>query len=280
MTRYFSTLLIVLAYISNSYAQPINLPDSVIVDGIYLPDKIPTKRVVCDYRMVRQPSENNSSIKGNLKGIWASDEYKEILFRTNSLTKALAEYQFYTDIVFDQDSTLHCNRPDYMEESYYALRSDSTAHELFSQYHKTFTIRRVENDRLEIIDSLGKMHSFSRMRAETNLSEIYLEVMVGSKAIENLWLKGNYSFKSKSKNFELTINENGSVNSDQNIESVDVFSYMNEDILCFRYSNDKHKTYVIKSYSEDGILLQEMKPLEEEDQPIEYLKATAKLQRN
>ena len=279
MTRYFSILLIVLAYTLNSYAQPVNRPDSIIVDGIYLPDKVPVKRVVCDYHMVAQPRQNNLSIKENLKGIWASDEYKEILFRTNSVTKTLKEYSFFTDAVFDGDSTLHLNRPEMMEEMYFKLYSDSTLR-WWNESPDILKIISVENDKMIIKDTEGKNHSFSKIKEEADLENIYLEVLMGSKAIENLWLKGNYSFESKSKNFKLTINEDGSVNSDQSLERVEVFSYLDEDILSFRYANDKYKTYVIKSYSEDGILLQEMKQLEEEDQPIEYLKATAKLHRN
>ena len=271
-------LFVFVSFISKSYTQTINKPDERVINGEILPEAIPTKRIVCDYHVAKQPTKINATLKENLQGIWASDEYREILFSTNSVTKAQKEYQFYTDIVFDQDSTLHFNRPDMMEEDYFYLYNDSS---LVSMLDKNDGMRIVsaEKSKLIVRDSQGNNHSFTKMKEEANLEWIFQEVSEGSKAIESLWLKGDYTFESKSNNFKLTINDDGSVISDQKIERIDVFSYMNEDILWFGYGDYKYKTYAVKSYSEDEILLQEMKPLEEEDQPIEYLKSSAKLRR-
>jgi len=271
-------LFVFLSFISKSYTQTINKPDERVINGEILPEAIPTKRIVCDYHVAKQPTKINATLKENLQGIWASDEYREILFSTNSVTKAQKEYQFYTDIVFDQDSTLHCARPNYMEADYIILRSDSTLVDMFAGGLASRVIS-VENDKMVIQDLQGNNHSFTRVRKESDPENVTMEVWEGHKIIENSWLKGDYTFECKSNNFKLIINDDGSVISDQKIERIDVFSYLNEDILWFGYGDYKYKTYAVKSYSEDEILLQEMKPLEEEDQPIEYLKSSAKLRR-
>ncbi len=223
-------------------------------------------------------TEINPLLKENLKGIWASDEYRETLFRTNSVTKTLKEYTFYTDIVFDEDTTLHCNRPDFMEENYCGLQPDSTVIGLFGEADK-MKIISAEKNTLIIRDNSGKSHSFTRIRPNVDLESIYLEISAGNTAIENAWLKGKYTFESKSNYFELVINGDGTVISDQNIQKVSIFSYMGEDLLCFIYADESYKEYAIKSCSETEMKLQEIKELYEEDQPIKYTRKVAVLRR-
>jgi len=210
--------------------------------------------------------EINIDLKNALRGIWASNEYKESLLESNSITVAENAIEFYTDIVFDGNEILHCNKPFFMEEHYLYLKPDSTI--VDDEEKLIFSIASIKNQIMEIKDSNNNVHSYTRVIENANLESIFMEVTKGTNAIEKEWIANNYDIKLDTLEFKAELLKNGEIKSDLKFTWISPFSYLDKDIIEFRFENDSTLLYSIKEYSDTLITLEGIENITEMDAPI------------
>ncbi len=216
------------------------------------------------------PNNTNISIniplKNALKGIWASDEYKQVLHSTNSITKAEKAVTFYTDIIFDGKKTMHGNKPSFMEEAYLYLKPDSTV--VNRKGFLEFSILKIDKKTMQIKNSNGNVNSYKKVAEEADLQRMYLEITKGTSSIEQEWISGHYKIRLDTLDFEATLLKNGVIKSNTKFKNIYAYSYKDQDIMQFRLENDSMIDYTIKSYTDSIIILEGLQPIMELDEPL------------
>lgn len=210
--------------------------------------------------------EINPALIESLNGIWASDEYREELFKSNSVTTAEKAISFYTDIVFDGNEILHCNKPSFMEEHYLYLKPDSTVTDYEGEF--IFKLIKIKNQLMEIKASNNNVYTFKRVLENADLDRIYMEVRKGTNAFEKEWIAGSYKVMLDTLKFKANLLNNGEVKSVLNFKWISPFSYLDKDIIEFRFDNDSTLLYTIKEYSDSLITLEGIEDITEMDAPI------------
>ncbi|PCH98640.1 MAG: hypothetical protein COB85_01140 [Bacteroidetes bacterium] len=210
--------------------------------------------------------ELSEDFKKSMHGIWASEEYRKLLFETNSVTKAENSITIYTDIVFDGEEILHCNKPSYMEEAYLFVKPDSTVLDHGGQL--IFTITSFKDETMVIKDTSNLYYNYTRVIEDPDLTRIFMEVIKGARSIKNDWISGNYSIKLDALEFYAELMKNGDVLSTLEFMWISPGSYLERDIIEFRFTNDSVLLYLINSHTDTLIHLEEIERITEMDAPI------------
>lgn len=218
------------------------------------------------YVSSKKEGEINPTLLESLNGIWASDEYREELFKSNSVTAAEKAISFYTDIVFDGKEILHCNKPSFMEEHYLYLKADSTVNSYEGEF--IFKIIMIENQKMEIKASSNHVYSYKRVIKNTDLDRIYMEVSKGTNAIEKEWISGSYKVMLDTLEFNAELLKNGDITSELKFKWISPYSYLEKDIIEYRFDNDSTLLFTIKEYSDALITLEGIEDITEMDAPI------------
>lgn len=208
----------------------------------------------------------NIILKDALKGIWASNEYREALFKSNSITSAEKTITFYTDIVFAGGEILHCNKPSFMEQHYLYLKPDSSVADQKGTF--AFKLILVENQIMKIEDSTGRLYSYRRVAETPDLGRIYIDVTKGTNAIKKEWMANTYQIMLDTLKFNAELLKNGGMMSDLHFKWFTPFSYLNEDIVEYGFNDESTLLYRIKEYSDTIITLEGIEDITEMDAPI------------
>ena len=209
-----------------------------------------------------------------LTGLWGSVKYKNELYRTNSMHKAMALTPSHTDILFVGDSTLYAARTDWMEA--YPLRfnsSDSTAKDLDNKL--VLKILRVSHDELTVqLPKIGQL-TYSKIKSSDSLDRdaLYEEEQGASKLLNRQWLAGSYALKLGDTTTRVTLLPTGRVLPDSVYREFITYAWKGHDFL---FLTDKRSTgqewrgkgFVIDAVNSAQVALSEIEPLENEESPM------------
>lgn len=208
----------------------------------------------------------SQEFKNKLTGIWVSNEYADKLFRTNSVTMTETLVSTYTDIVFDGDSTLHCNKPDLMEEDYLFINSDSSI--ISYQRNIIFRLTHLNDSLMTLVDGNNVIHEYSKVSSTLDERNIRFDVVRGSEYIRRKWIAGRYTFIKDTNKIELVIDDMGRVNGSKLFENCEVYSYEGSDLIAFMTPDNSRITYRIDKTDGKTFDLDEVYEILEEEQPL------------
>ena len=208
----------------------------------------------------------SDELRKKIRGVWASEEYKNLLFESNSVTEAEKSITTYTDIIFDGEEFLHCNKPSFMEEAYLYLNADSTATTYEGDFE--FKIIAFDNNIMTIKSSTEKTYKYKRVVENPDLSKMFQEITKGTTRIENQWLAGNYNIQLDSLMFNAELSPKGEIKSTIEFKWIAPFSYKGIDFIEFRFENDSTLLYSIETYSDTLITLSGYESIMELDAPV------------
>ncbi|MCI4671938.1 MAG: hypothetical protein MRZ79_27595 [Bacteroidia bacterium] len=209
----------------------------------------------------------NPELQKSLAGLWASEEYQQLLGKYNSIHKAGESVSFYTDIFLDKNGTLHCTKPTYMEEDYLELHADSSARD--SKGKLVFKILLISDNTLELKDSKSVSHRFIKLTSAKVAESFLAPVGQGSQILESKWFAGKYEVSIAGETFDLELLEDGTTRTSQEIVKLYPFTYEDQDILQFSFSNDSIQHFIIKKHDGSLIQLEGIHELVELDQVLE-----------
>tara|TARA_B100000809_G_C14825835_1_gene419138 strand:+ start:47 stop:448 length:402 start_codon:yes stop_codon:yes gene_type:complete len=121
---------------------------------------------------------------------------------------------------------------------------------------------------MEIKASKNNTYTYKRVVKNADLDKIYMEVTKGTNAIEKEWIAGSYKVMLDTLEFNVNLLKNGEVKSNLNFKWISPFSYLEKDIIEFRFDNDSTLLYTIKEYSDSLIMLEGIEDITEMDAPI------------
>ncbi len=210
---------------------------------------------------------NNTDLKSKLFGVlWVSEEFKNSLYNSNSLTKAEKTITFYSDIVSDTNRYVYCNKPFFIEPDRLELRPDSSAIDKNGNF--VFKIIEIDDAIIRIITAKDIEYLYNRI-VKDNLGKLgwEYEAFTGYTIIKQQWIAGKYHITLDTLTMDATLKEDGKVLSDSNLKSIVPVSYSGKDLLHFHFGNNS-MSFIIQSYSDTLITLKGIEALTDIDDPI------------
>jgi hypothetical protein len=237
-----------------------------------------------------KPTKISKAFLENLSGLWLSVQYREALYRTNSLLKAQEQTKFGTDLVFDGRSKGYAMSQEWPEPVCFSVQDSNMVIDCFYQPTQ-FKILKLTSKSLTIRTNEGDVIDFTKVKSFNELTEEEKTLSFPPPASQPLrftWLSGHYLYRFGKTRVELDLLPDGRISPDKLFASY--FMYADDapknraDVLGFRRKGASKDTstgkmFVIRRITQAGLQLDEIVPPDGEDQPIVRTGGKASLMR-